>query len=41
MPAQLVSDAWRGWSANHDHVGEIFAEFIDNALALRISNAAT
>ena len=40
MPAQLVSDAWRGWSANHDHVGEIFAEFIDNALALRISNAA-
>ena len=40
MPAQDVADAWRGWSANHDHVGEIFAEFIDNALAMRIADPA-
>jgi len=40
MPAQDVNDAWRGWSANHDHIGEIFAEFIDNALSMRLPNPA-
>jgi len=40
MPAQDVTDAWRGWSANHDHVGEIFAEFIDNALSMKLANNA-